>query len=55
LKVVDYLLAFAVEEATPRPDAELTAKALATHDVIVSGIVVFIVTVPSALKYQTIS
>ena len=40
----------AVDGATPSPVWLLTAKALATQDVMVSGMVVFIVTWPFALK-----
>jgi hypothetical protein len=38
------LQTFAEVGAIPSPETLLTAKALATHDVIVSGTVVFIVT-----------
>ncbi len=36
--------------ATPRPVTELTANALAIHDVMVSGTLVWIVALPSDLK-----
>ena len=45
-----YAFTFAVVGDTPNPVLLLTAKALATHDVIVSGIVVLTVTRPSGLK-----
>jgi len=43
----------AASGATPRPTSLLTANALATHDVIVSGAVTCIVTRPSALSTRT--
>lgn len=39
-----FIQTFAEVGAIPSPETLLTAKALATHDVIVSGTVVFIVT-----------
>lgn len=44
----------AVDEATPSPDMVFTAKALAIQDVIVSGMMVFTVTLPSSLKYTKV-
>lgn len=45
----DIARTLAVEAAMPRPVSVFTAKALAIHEVIVSGICVLIVTLPSSL------
>jgi len=46
------MLTLTVPGAIPKPAAELTPKALATHDVMVSGAVAWIVTLPSGLKVR---
>ena len=44
------ILTLAAVGATPRPEEELTANALAIQDVIVSGTIVLMVAVPSGLE-----
>jgi len=48
------IITLACSADTPRPLWECTAKALATHDVIVSGTVVVIKALPLDLKYRAI-
>jgi hypothetical protein len=54
LRIKIWQLTLAVLGATPRPASELTAKALSTHEVIVSGTVVSKVSAPSGLHNGTL-